>query len=77
MVEVETVEIGGRVHGVPATFCHILPSFYYILPTGRCNIVEVKIVETGRYTQGVMGWFYNRTLELYKSLKLLLLITLV
>jgi len=35
IVEIKTVETGGRVHGVPAMFCHILPGFYHILPTGQ------------------------------------------
>jgi len=54
-MEVKIVETSGRMHGVPATFCYILLSFYYILPTGQWNIVEVKIVEIGRRAQSVIG----------------------
>jgi len=66
-VEVETVETGGRVHGVPATFCHILPGFCHILPTGRWNVVEVETVETGGRAQGVTGWSRDSSSNLVLS----------
>ena len=49
------VKTGGRVHSVPAMFCHILLDFYYILPIGKWNIVEVEMVEIGGRAQSVIG----------------------
>jgi len=55
-MEVETVETSGRVCGIPAIFCYILPGFCYILLIGKWNIVKIEIVEIGGRAQGVMGW---------------------
>jgi len=52
IVKVETVGTGGRVYSVPAIFCHILPGFYRILPTGQ--------VEYGGGRNGGNRWAHAR-----------------